>query len=211
MLCNIPSIMGQGLNKISSRFKCELKDSLITKIYNYLDSEDLITSYSQGNYTQKEKQSIELEKYITEQNLWFDHIQFSVFLDEGAEQKVFFDSSRNKVIKFNDAIFYVNWSQYFEGLIIHNILFKNTSYDLQGFVKINSTLYCVVEQDYIEPTGKTDINKIKEEMFTQGFVIKKKNDYIHNDLGLIIEDLHEENVLVKDDILFFIDTVIYLK
>ena len=48
-------------------------------------------------------------------------------------------------------------------------------------------------------------------MFSKGFSIKKRNDYIHTELGLIIEDLHEENVLVKDDTLFFIDTVIYLK
>jgi hypothetical protein len=48
-------------------------------------------------------------------------------------------------------------------------------------------------------------------MFSKGFLIKKKNDYIHTELGLIIEDLHEENVLVNNESLFFIDTVIYLK
>ncbi len=69
----------------------------------------------------------------------------------------------------------------------------------------------MVQQDFISPSGKTKIESVQDLMFSKGFTIKKRNDYIHADLGLIIEDLHEENVLVKDGTLFFIDTVIYLK
>ena len=29
-------------------------------------------------------------------------------------------------------------------------------------------------------------------------------------LGLILEDIHDENVLVNNDVLFFIDTVFYI-
>ncbi len=36
------------------------------------------------------------------------------------------------------------------------------------------------------------------------------NDYINRELGIIIEDLHDENVLKKKGELFFIDTVFYL-
>lgn len=32
---------------------------------------------------------------------------------------------------------------------------------------------------------------------------------IHKELGLILEDMHDENVLVNSDTLFFIDTVFY--
>ncbi|MFZ1751924.1 MAG: hypothetical protein WAU01_17145, partial [Saprospiraceae bacterium] len=64
---------------------------------------------------------------------------------------------------------------------------------------------------YIAPTAKTVVSDIKELLLKKGFSIKKNNDYIHTDLGLIIEDLHEENVLVREGQLFFIDTVIYLK
>lgn len=134
-----------------------------------------------------------------------------MFLDEGAEQKVFFDSENNRVIKLNDAIFYVNWSQYLESLIIHNILFPNTKYTQSGFLRINSTIYTAVEQDYVEPTSLTKIGKIRNEMEKNGFTVKKNSDYINNEIGLIIEDLHEENVLTNNGVLFFIDTVIYLK
>jgi hypothetical protein len=78
-------------------------------------------------------------------------------------------------------------------------------------LRINSVIYSVVEQDYIEPTTTTNIETIRKEMIDNGFIVKKNNDYINNEIGLIVEDLHEENVLTFDDTLFFIDTVIYIK
>lgn len=47
-------------------------------------------------------------------------------------------------------------------------------------------------------------------MESNGFQNNRNNDYIHKDLGIILEDLHDENVLTKNDILYFIDTVFYL-
>lgn len=38
----------------------------------------------------------------------------------------------------------------------------------------------------------------------------RNNDYYNADLGIILEDLHDENVLTKNEILYFIDTVFYL-
>lgn len=47
---------------------------------------------------------------------------------------------------------------------------------------------------------------------TAGFVKPnpKKNDYRNDFLGIILEDLHDENVLVNNNLLFYIDTVFYL-
>ncbi|PBJ12185.1 hypothetical protein [Flavobacterium sp. ACN6] len=39
----------------------------------------------------------------------------------------------------------------------------------------------------------------------------KNNDYYNPDLGIILEDLHDENVLTENGILQFIDTVFYIK
>ena len=39
----------------------------------------------------------------------------------------------------------------------------------------------------------------------------KNNDYFNPKLGIILEDLHDENVLTKSDILYFIDTVFYIE
>jgi len=203
--------MISGLERIKTRFECDIKDTLTSKVYSFLQSESLGKVKNIADYIDKETEAEMLESYIESNNLYFDDLKFSIYLDEGAEQKVFFDAEKSKVYKLNDAIFYVNWSQYLESLLVHNILFKETKYDLLGFVKINRVMYSVVQQDFITPSDKTKIESVKDLMFSKGFVLKKGNDYIHADLGLIIEDLHEENVLVKDGTLFFIDTVIYLK
>ena len=48
-------------------------------------------------------------------------------------------------------------------------------------------------------------------MRNNGFEIIRNNDYRNPELGIILEDLHDENVLTKDGVLFFIDTVFYLE
>lgn len=47
-------------------------------------------------------------------------------------------------------------------------------------------------------------------MNENGFENTRNNDYINHDLGVIIEDLHDENVLTQNGILYFIDTVFYI-
>ena len=39
----------------------------------------------------------------------------------------------------------------------------------------------------------------------------KNNGYYNDELGIILEDLNDENVLAQNDVLYFIDTVFYLK
>lgn len=203
--------MSDGISKIIQRIGGAAAESVITEAYRYLEGSKRDSGMAEGEYQNKEREAEALEIFIHKHNLWFELNIFSNYLDEGAEQKVFIDAGKQKVTKLNDTIFYVNWTQYLESLIIHNILFPTTSYDLIGFVKINETLFAVVEQAFIESTEITQIPNIQRMMLENGFVIKKNNDYIHHGFGLIIEDLHEENVLTYKGILFFIDTVIYLK
>ena len=53
------------------------------------------------------------------------------------------------------------------------------------------------------------LSHVKSFMSANGFRNNRNNDYIHDDLGIIIEDLHDENVLTKNEVLYFIDTVFY--
>ena len=48
-------------------------------------------------------------------------------------------------------------------------------------------------------------------MEANDFLVKKNNDYYHLKTGLILEDLHEGNVLTQNGILYFVDTVFYIK
>ena len=40
--------------------------------------------------------------------------------------------------------------------------------------------------------------------------IQKRQDYYNSEFGLVLEDMHDENVISKDAILFFVDTVFYI-
>ena len=48
-------------------------------------------------------------------------------------------------------------------------------------------------------------------MEMNGFECIRNNDYRNPQLGIILEDLHDENVLTRDGSLFFIDTVFYIE
>ena len=68
----------------------------------------------------------------------------------------------------------------------------------------------MVAQEFIITTEPTDLAAVKQFLEFNHFQNNRNNDYISPELGLIFEDLHDENVLSKDGILFFIDTVFYL-
>ena len=71
-------------------------------------------------------------------------------------------------------------------------------------------LFAVVKQPFVKATESTDLNNVKGFLAANGFVNKKENDYYHPGLGIILEDLHDENVLTEDGALQFIDTVFFL-
>ncbi len=79
--------------------------------------------------------------------------------------------------------------------MLHNYFFPDTEYDLIGFTKDNDVLYAVVQQKYVTVNATTDLNKAKEFLESNGFQNNRNHDYIHKDLGIILEDLHDENVL----------------
>ena len=114
--------------------------------------------------------------------------------------------------KLNDAIYYASWVDYFNNLLLNNYFFPDTAYNLVGFYKSDTdVLYALVEQNYIESTEATDLSQVQEFMQANGFDNTRNNDYFHPELGIILEDLHDENVLTAHEILYFIDTVFYIK
>jgi hypothetical protein len=122
---------------------------------------------------------------------------------------VFLKNSK-QVIKLNDGIYYNCWRDYFYNLLLHNYFFEDTAYELIGFVKENGGLYAVVQQTFVSITENTKIENVKSFLNENGFQNTRNNDYYNPNLGIILEDLHDENVLTKNDVLYFIDTVFYL-
>lgn len=118
--------------------------------------------------------------------------------------------NKQKVIKLNDSIYYETWLDYFNNLLLNNYFFPDTAYQLIGFYKEDEVLYAVVEQEFINDDCFTDLESVKEFLSSNGFINNRNNDYYHPELGIILEDLHDENVLTFKDNLYFIDTVFYL-
>lgn len=114
------------------------------------------------------------------------------------------------VLKLNDSIYYSSWKDYFYNLLLHNYFFPDTAYELIGFTKDKDILYAIVKQNYVSITSNTNLEHVKSFLTLNGFDNVRNNDYYNSDLGIILEDLHDENVLTRNDMLYFIDTVFYL-
>ena len=50
-------------------------------------------------------------------------------------------------------------------------------------------------KDLVVATQPTDLDLVRQFLLYNGFQLKKNNDNFNADLGLIFEDLHDENVL----------------
>lgn len=158
----------------------------------------------------KNQEAEVLEQFVTKNNLWILYINPENYVSEGAEQKVYLKDGKS-VIKLNGAIYYNSWLDYFHNLLLNNYFFPDTAYNLLGFYKDNDVVYAVVEQAFVKATEKTDLEFVNNFMLANGFLNTKNNDYYNPALGIILEDLHDENVLTENGVLQFIDTVFYIK
>lgn len=77
----------------------------------------------------KEEQSELLKVFITTNNLWLNQYpEENRYITKGGEAKVFLDQDNRNVIKLNDAVYYNTWLDFFNSILIHNLLFKETKY-----------------------------------------------------------------------------------
>lgn len=181
----------------------------IQAITSYLNNGSQTSSTIEIEKSFKKQETKILEDYISEKNLWIRDVDFSQYVSEGAEQKVYLKDSEH-VLKLNDSIYYNSWKDYFYNLLLHNYFFSDTAYELKGFTKEKDVLYAVVQQNFVSITSSTNLERVKEFLNVNGFHNNRNNDYINEELGIILEDLHDENVLTQNEILYFIDTVFYL-
>lgn len=182
--------------------------AIIQTIASYLGDGTEAGSKIEDSKQIREQETKKLERFVSENNLWVNDIDFSQYVSEGAEQRVFLKNT-DHVIKLNDAIYYSAWKDYFYSLLFHNYFFTDTAYELIGFLEEKGILYAVVQQSYVAITQNTDLEKVKVFLGSNGFVNTRNNDYFNPDLGIILEDLHDENVLTRNGILYFVDTVFF--
>jgi Serine/Threonine/Tyrosine Kinase found in polyvalent proteins len=158
----------------------------------------------------KEKQNTFLKSYAEHSGMWLTSLPPDTqYLTRGGESKVFLDEDRLNVIKVNDGVYYATWTEYFTSLVLHNLLFPNTAYSLFGFAEDSANLFVVLRQPFIEGE-QAKLQDIKAFLTFNGFENTKRQDYRNMEYGLILEDMHDENVISRQEVLFFIDTVFYV-
>lgn len=163
----------------------------------------------------KEKQAAFLGHYAEENNLLILLPDNTLQIARGGEASVFYAEDKRSIIKANDCGYYATWLEYFDSVILHNSIFPNTAYELIGFAVTpdqlsKPALHALVKQPFIISDRLVELNEIKAFLEFNGFHNTMRNDYAHEFYNLILEDMHDEIVLVQQNILFFIDTVFYV-
>jgi phosphoribosylformylglycinamidine (FGAM) synthase-like enzyme/phosphoribosylformylglycinamidine (FGAM) synthase-like amidotransferase family enzyme len=136
----------------------------------------------------------------------------------GAEQKVFPESDGLHFIKANNGSYHGHWLQFFERLHWHGILFPDAAYTFIGFIDDDDSLAVIIRQQTVPALISADGNPIgasralvEAHMARLGAFRFRNDDYYLPAQDLLIEDLHDENVILGTDgeTLRFIDPVIY--
>jgi Serine/Threonine/Tyrosine Kinase found in polyvalent proteins len=203
------------IQNITSGTIIEGQSDTCTTIRNFLCSRfatsTTVKTNFEGKRIIKEEQARILIQYAKENGCWINKTSYKDrFLAKGGEATVYFDTDGRTVIKWNDAIYYATWFEFFNSIVIHNLIFPNTRYTLEGFILDNEKLVAILKQPFIQSDATVDLESIKQFLRFNGFENHIRHDYWNKELGLLLEDMHDENVLVKEDTLFFIDTVFYI-
>lgn len=125
---------------------------------------------------------------------------------------MYLSNSGRTVIKVNEGSYHGTWLDYFNRLLLHAFLFPSTQYTTIGFTTVNDSLAVITVQTFAILDKGAPRDKVELYLNEQHFVRIKNDDYYNADLGIILEDLHDENVFLnKQGNLLFIDPVIYLE
>jgi Serine/Threonine/Tyrosine Kinase found in polyvalent proteins len=158
----------------------------------------------------KKKQVEFLRSHAQKVGLWIESLpEGSQYLTEGGESKVYLSDDGQFVFKVNDAGYYATWTEYFDSLLLHNLIFSNSPYSLLGFIEIERELCAVVQQPFVEGE-QASLDHIEEFLNFNGFAKTRRQDYYNIEFRLALEDMHDENVIAKNESLFVIDSVFYI-
>jgi len=119
-----------------------------------------------------------------------------------AEHRLYFDQAAQRWFKSNNLSNYGNWMAYFQAIQLHNWLFPRAPLKLEGFITEAQHLRPVVSQPHIPaPRGAAQL-EVDAAMLLLGFDpirtrdAARQYDYLSKSLGVEINDLHDENVLI---------------
>ncbi len=178
-----------------------------------------VTRKERAQYNEKVKPTEEeaLLTWAKENHLWIEENDFTAqfksnYVDEGAEQKVYLKEDGIRARKVNTGHFHGTWLEFFIRLILHEAIFRSTAYTLVAFTEEQGQFCAVIEQPWVKVRSGANKKEVQEFLKPIGFVHTRFNDYYNRTEGIILEDLHDENVFIgEENNLLFVDPVIYLE
>jgi hypothetical protein len=127
----------------------------------------------------------------------------------GSENCIYYDERTGRVWKRNRIeVFHLSWRQFFDRLLLHNLLFPEAPLRFEGVLEHDGRLEGVMSQPDIVAERGAWRSETEAMMATRGFRRKSSDDYA--DERFHVEDLHAGNVLVDaEGNLLVIDPAIY--
>ena len=147
--------------------------------------------------------------WISERDFKIQYV--SLKIGAGAEQQVYLHHNGREVVKANTGTYHGNWLEFFNRLLCHAILFPATKYTTVGITIIEGTFTVIIQQQFALLTQGASRSTVEPYLNQHGFRRTKNDDYYNPVLGIILEDLHDENVFLLEGQLLFIDPVIYFE
>ena len=125
------------------------------------------------------------------------------------EHAIYFDEPAARWFKLNNLSNHGNWLEYFHRLALHNWLFPEAPLRFEGLTEFDGELLPVVSQPHIIAVRGASQSETDHLMQRLGFdPIRqidptRQFDYINRSVGVEVNDLHDENVIVTgaDDVI----------
>lgn len=168
------------------------------------------------NSSIKPIEELALKRWSKEAGLWISEEHFfnqfgNRRIGAGAEQTVYLHPNGFDVVKANTGTYHGNWLEFFNRLLCHSILFPTTRYTTVGFTSLKGEFAVLIQQQFALLTEGAKRSIVEPFLNSHGYIRKRNDDYYNSSLGIVLEDLHDENVFLLEGQILFIDPVIYFE
>lgn len=155
-------------------------------------------------HDQRRQQDTRLIEWARASNRLIDNDAFQYAVDaqgdddpSGGEQDVYYDPEQGRWLKRNTLILHQldGWHiGFLHRLLLHNWLFPEVAYQLEGYALTPSGLQPVISQPDVWAQCGANRTEATAFMQTLGFRWQGANNFIKG--GLFVGDLHDENILI---------------
>lgn len=164
------------------------------------------------------KQINTLESWAKRKGIWIDNTplylekKYGDVYAEGGKAYVYLSPDGTKVVKEIGLDYYIEPQLLLDRIVLHNYLFPESKLTVTNFGKNDDGKFVVIaEQPFIQGEYVSQ-DEIKDFMESMGFepYNKRGTEFINKDKGIIVNDLHDENVIKTPNSYIVIDADIRL-